>query len=626
MAEDATMTDAGSGPPKASRGGLRASQHARAFESQATQSDSTRALALEHLQRLTTLFNRQATLNTIHIEATALLDAITTAMGAQATPSTPALPLPSAARTQRAKKTPANTHSKKANAPTDTVSATAIRAMIRDELRQALSNLSHAPTTTTVAPATVHSLPSSTPSVQQPMARRTAPNTGRHSTPSTYAAAAAASSTSARVVLPRPKKTKPTPDARKERQINLHGQRITANLNNISTEQLLTRINNYNGGGCIAVNIIQPSGDVRLAFHPNARQAFLDNTQWVEDIFGNAQALKMPTVTILVKGIPRDLEQAFSLAAQEISIANNVAIYRARGKNLGREKYTTGLLLELLHPEQANSLIDAGLLWRNGFYTCEPYFGEARPSLCYTCWSYGHTNKSCGKTQRCPHCAGRAHAPDNACPTTTGQKPLRCATCRGNHSARQTKNCPIAIKEWANAKALHRNRPKKFPIPPSSTPPSSLPPPSSAPNPPIPTAIPAATPDSRVISSQPSTPSSPVPSTIEELSTPQYSSLNPMALDTLPSEDNEGSNALGSAVAHPPLPSQRRTVNKPVGRPSGITRAARDPTQKRLSSFAARVSSTNPSVIASSAEVVNSQAIISSTPSGLNQPPSSHDH
>ena len=100
----------------------------------------------------------------------------------------------------------------------------------------------------------------------------------------------------------------------------------------------------------MAANVLQPSGDIHLIFCPEARQAFLDNTRWVEQVFGNAMALKTSTGTVLAKGIPRRLGGELETAAAEISKTNDVNIFRIRPKSLGRERYTTDLLLEFTTP------------------------------------------------------------------------------------------------------------------------------------------------------------------------------------------------------------------------------------------------------------------------------------
>ena len=620
MAEDATMEGASVGPTRAHHGGVKASQHAKAQPQE--HPNQERKQALKHLQRLNTLFDRHAALSSIRTEATALLEAVT----AITKPQEPTNHISSPNRNRKPILQSTNNTTPNQTQQPEAITMPMIQEMMRKEIRTALSELAPQKALTQLPSQTTQKRQTHQPPINKAPVTVSNSNTsktrnGPQITPNaSYATIVATATTNPQRTTLHQRKQKSTPTVRKDRQINIHGKHITADMTKATPEQMVIAVNHFNGGGCMAANILQPSADIRLIFHPKARQVFLNNTNWVKDIFGSLKALKTPTVTVLAKGIPRGFEEELNTIAEEISQTNNVNIFRARNKSLGREKYTTGLLLEFTTPQEANRLIESGLLWRNGFYVCEPYFGEARPSLCYTCWGYGHTSKVCGKTKRCPSCAGRDHGPDTSCPVQRGLKTPRCATCRGNHSARQTRTCPIAIKEWANAKALYKHRPKLFSVPeqattvqqPSQTTATSTPP-SSQPTPKI-----THSPDT-----QPTTEPTTSLSQQTELESSPVQIIKTFTPHSLMDED-EDSDEEERVPSSLPIP-KRKLGKRTLGRPSGITKAAKEPAQQRLTSLGIRMTSTDPQIIASSRSIEEEQATITPAPSSFFTPLPEHD-
>src|SRR4051812_24059109 len=79
----------------------------------------------------------------------------------------------------------------------------------------------------------------------------------------------------------------------------------------------------------------------------------------------------------------------------------------------------------------------------------------------YLC--HGHKAQYCSKNPKCPNCNARKHPQGATCPAETGQRPFFCGACKGQHSAKDTKRCPVARDQWQLAKQLHNDRPTFFP-------------------------------------------------------------------------------------------------------------------------------------------------------------------
>jgi len=100
-----------------------------------------------------------------------------------------------------------------------------------------------------------------------------------------------------------------------------------------------------------------------------------------------------------------------------------------------------------------------------------------------------------------------------------GQRQLFCGACKGEHSAKDTKRCPVARQQWQLAKQLHNDRqiffPERAQIPPTAPAPATLAPASAGP---APAAAASATPASDTPSS--AAPSSAAPGPIAPASAP----------------------------------------------------------------------------------------------------------
>ena len=110
--------------------------------------------------------------------------------------------------------------------------------------------------------------------------------------------------------------------------------------------------------------------------------------------------------------------------------------------------------------EQANTLINSGLVWNYRLYDCEPFSGECLVTQCFKCFSYGHVAKMYQNTLRCGICAALGHTALN-CLRSEDRTKFRCIPCSGNYVS-WSPECPKRKKRKEAAKAAYNNRPTHF--------------------------------------------------------------------------------------------------------------------------------------------------------------------
>ena len=130
-------------------------------------------------------------------------------------------------------------------------------------------------------------------------------------------------------------------------------------------------------------------------------------------------------------------------------------------KKLLRSGRTTGpLIISVTEPEQANRLINAGLIWQYELHDCEPFDGDCVITQCFKCYQYGHIGHRCRNTQRCGFCAAPGHATNDCTGKEDCMKHL-CVSCQGNHPS-WARECPVRAKHAEAAKLAYINRPMQY--------------------------------------------------------------------------------------------------------------------------------------------------------------------
>ncbi len=216
-----------------------------------------------------------------------------------------------------------------------------------------------------------------------------------------------------------------------------------------------------------------PSGDVLVTFDKED-----DKTKWAKDpkvtqAFGTTAKVRTREYTVIAHGIRvaalnvSDQKTAIaSLYAQNPKLWGSIEIVRVgwAKKTIVQGKKVAPLHIGIAEPEQANKLIDHGLLFGSELHDCEVFSGDCKITQCFKCYSYGHIVKHCRSVVRCGFCAGPGHV-SNDCPSKEDHEKHRCAVCKGgpNHVA-WARQCPVRQRQVAAARHAYLVRPTQFQV------------------------------------------------------------------------------------------------------------------------------------------------------------------
>jgi len=214
-----------------------------------------------------------------------------------------------------------------------------------------------------------------------------------------------------------------------------------------------------------------PSGDALLTMdEEKSREAWLKDTKWLE-VYGQGARVKRRAFIILAHGITVNQVQVQDQEAvrREIYKQNpkwqdQVEILRvAWAKKLVRSGRTSRpLQVSVAEPEQANLIIESGLIWNHQIHECEPYNGNCIVTQCFKCYSYGHVAKMCRNTARCGFCAAPGHATRD-CIASEDKEKHRCVPCTGNHPS-WARECTVRQRQIEAANLAYRFRPARFQV------------------------------------------------------------------------------------------------------------------------------------------------------------------
>lgn len=157
---------------------------------------------------------------------------------------------------------------------------------------------------------------------------------------------------------------------------------------------------------------------------------------------GVGASIRVPTYGIIAHGIRRTSMDTTKLeeVKDELLQDNKPFIPLADIKYIGwlsrsaATKSASSIIVEFTRPEDANKIIDEGLIWQGEVFQCERYDRQCRLKQCYKCQRYGHIGTQCTAQTACGYCA-EAHSSKD-CPTKVDKEsPRKCATCKGPHEA-----------------------------------------------------------------------------------------------------------------------------------------------------------------------------------------------
>lgn len=134
-----------------------------------------------------------------------------------------------------------------------------------------------------------------------------------------------------------------------------------------------------------------------------------------------------------------DMEK-FEENGNQILQDNRPFIPQAEIKHIGwltrdaSAKTASTITIEFTKPEDANKVIDEGLIWQGEVFQCERYERQCRVKQCFKCQNNGHIRTQCKAPTACGYCAQEHETRD--CPSKSDRSvPRKCATCRGEHEA-----------------------------------------------------------------------------------------------------------------------------------------------------------------------------------------------
>jgi dGTP triphosphohydrolase len=193
---------------------------------------------------------------------------------------------------------------------------------------------------------------------------------------------------------------------------------------------------------------------------------------WITRI-GKGTSIRLPTYGILAHGIrtsSMDVEKFDEIKA-ELLYDNRPFIPNADIKYIGwlsraaLTKSASTIIVEFTTPEDANKVIDEGLIWQGEAFRCERYDRQCRLKQCYKCQKYGHIGTQCKANTACGYCAEPHSSKD--CPTKVDKSAIRkCAVCKGVHEAWNNR-CPVRKVELSKVKAAYDARQPYHFVPPT---------------------------------------------------------------------------------------------------------------------------------------------------------------
>jgi hypothetical protein len=238
-----------------------------------------------------------------------------------------------------------------------------------------------------------------------------------------------------------------------ERAIEQSGNENIANVKIVSSNQL-------------------KSGDLSVkaatSTEVEALRQFADD--WALRI-GNGASIQIPTYGVLAHGVrtnTMDMDK-FEENRSQILQDNRPFIPRAEIRHIGwltrdaAAKTASTITIEFTKPEDANKIIDEGLIWQGEVFQCERYERQCRVKQCFKCQKYGHIGTQCKAPTACGYCAQEHDTRD--CPTKSDRSaPRKCTLCRGDHEA-WSRQCPTRKDETAKAKMAYETRPRYHYVP-----------------------------------------------------------------------------------------------------------------------------------------------------------------
>ena len=184
--------------------------------------------------------------------------------------------------------------------------------------------------------------------------------------------------------------SKPVLTRHKREIIVVHGKETNPQKIRLYKE-IIEQVNKKDIAGEAVAVCRLPSGDMVLAMDSEqARTSWLADQSWLT-AFGEGARVKKKEFAVVAHRIR--VNQVQGNAIEEIYKQNprlrgSVEILRvAFSKKLLQSSRTTGpLVISVAEPEQANRLIDAGLVWHYELHDCKPFTRDCIVTQCFKCY------------------------------------------------------------------------------------------------------------------------------------------------------------------------------------------------------------------------------------------------
>ena len=227
-----------------------------------------------------------------------------------------------------------------------------------------------------------------------------------------------------------------------------------------------------------------PSGDILINTESQETKVFLEKTPaWVSAIFTKEATIQPKRFPVLIHGVrtediqPEDLEKTCQIIQNSNpSLSKQITILRAywSKKAIAQKKPVTSLHLDLATPEQANLLIESGLVLGHRMHEAEPFLADTVIAQCFKCFGYGHQARFCKNKAVCGACGGQHER--RACQVPEQLLKPKCCNCRGAHPA-WASVCPVRQEAAKKAREAWNTHPGKYEIPTATSVPALQPPP-----------------------------------------------------------------------------------------------------------------------------------------------------
>lgn len=261
--------------------------------------------------------------------------------------------------------------------------------------------------------------------------------------------------------------------ARRARELVVAPGTETATQKHRTSLELVRDINAAtNGSGDAVAARRLPSGDVLVAFQGASEKQKWEARPEVLHAFGTGARFRTREYTVLAHGVQvRSVNQADQTGAIEAIYAQNPrlrGIIRIVRVGWARRTVKSGKRLAALHigvaePDQANLLIDTGLLMDSELHDCELFDGSCYITQCFRCYQYNHTAKHCRSVARCGFCGAAGHSSQD-CGKKEDRTAFHCIPCRKQGHVSWARECPIRKRQVEMAQQAYACRPSKFQV------------------------------------------------------------------------------------------------------------------------------------------------------------------